>query len=115
MRNDSTHTVDRRTYLKLTGAAGGAMAFAGCLDGEEIEDLTEITVTLSQFPDTIDPLDHIPATTSMSSITSTNHCSTSSPAREFSRVSSKKPRSSKARVSPNSPSATTLSSTTATS
>ena len=59
MRNDSTHTVDRRTYLKLTGAAGGAMAFAGCLDGEEIEDLTEITVTLSQFPDTIDPLDHI--------------------------------------------------------
>jgi len=60
MRNDNTNTVDRRTYLKLAGAAGGAMAIAGCLGGdEELEELTEITVTLSQFPDTIDPLDHI--------------------------------------------------------
>lgn len=60
MRNGNTVNVDRRTYLKLTGMAGGTVALAGCTGGaDDPADLDEITVTLSQFPDTIDPLDHI--------------------------------------------------------
>ncbi|EMA47142.1 ABC transporter periplasmic protein [Halobiforma nitratireducens JCM 10879] len=55
--------MDRRTLLKLTGAAGattGLSAIAGCLGDEDpAGDVDELTVTLSQFPDTIDPLDHI--------------------------------------------------------
>ena len=52
-------TIDRRQFLKLTGASGAAAAtgMAGCL--EALEEADEITVTLSQFPDTQDPLDHI--------------------------------------------------------
>ncbi|WP_241471320.1 ABC transporter substrate-binding protein, partial [Natrinema salifodinae] len=34
------------------------MAVAGCL-GEEGDDTDEIVITLSQFPDTVDPIDHI--------------------------------------------------------
>jgi len=51
---------DRRTVLKATGATLGAglVGMAGCA-GSDDEDGGSITVTLSQFPDTIDPLDHI--------------------------------------------------------
>ncbi|MGM0718459.1 MAG: ABC transporter substrate-binding protein [Halobacteriota archaeon] len=62
MQNGHKRRVDRRTYLKLTGGVGSTLAVAGCLsdgNGGQSEELTEITVTLSQFPDTIDPLDHI--------------------------------------------------------
>ena len=48
---------DRRTFLKSGVAAGTLVTVAGCL-GEDPED-DELTITLSQFPDTIDPLDHI--------------------------------------------------------
>ncbi|APW98834.1 peptide ABC transporter substrate-binding protein [Halobiforma lacisalsi AJ5] len=73
MKGANNIAIDRRTLLKLTGAAGtttGLAALAGCMgeDGEEDGeeggngngfDPSEMTVTLSQFPDTIDPLDHI--------------------------------------------------------
>ncbi|SFC59036.1 peptide/nickel transport system substrate-binding protein [Halobiforma haloterrestris] len=72
MKGANNIAIDRRTLLKLTGAAGtttGLAALAGCMgeegeDGEEGGDgngfdPSEMTVTLSQFPDTIDPLDHI--------------------------------------------------------
>lgn len=67
----------RRKVLQLTGttaAAAGVTATAGCLGGDDGDDgddsdggddgdggdsLDEITLTLAQFPDTIDPLDHI--------------------------------------------------------
>ena len=53
--------------LQLTGttAAAGLASVAGCLGDDEAGGggggggLTEITITESQFPDTIDPLDHI--------------------------------------------------------
>ncbi len=69
--------VDRRTLLRAGGGSlvGGIAALAGCLgddgddgDGDETPtetpqetptEITDITITLSQFPDTIDPLDHI--------------------------------------------------------
>ncbi|TYL35977.1 peptide ABC transporter substrate-binding protein [Natronococcus pandeyae] len=65
MKGAKRYAIDRRTLLKITGAAGattGLGAIAGCLDDPDAgddEDPDEITITLSQFPDTIDPLDHI--------------------------------------------------------
>ena len=75
-------TVRRRSVLQTTGlaATAGVVGLAGCAEEEapddgtddtddgtddtddttdETEPLDEITITLSQFPDTIDPLDHI--------------------------------------------------------
>ena len=60
MQRGDTIEIDRRTLLQYTGASttvGGLMALAGCLEDEPA--LSDITITLSQFPDTIDPLDHI--------------------------------------------------------
>jgi len=60
--------VDRRTVLKATGMSAlsaGLVSMAGCIEGDDddedlVEELPdEITITLSQFPDTQDPLDHI--------------------------------------------------------
>ncbi|WP_290813249.1 ABC transporter substrate-binding protein [Halovivax sp.] len=74
MQGADKTTIDRRNILRYTGAAAGTsgiLALAGCVggddatDGDDDDDETdrefpeEITVTLSQFPDTIDPLDHI--------------------------------------------------------
>ncbi|MXV62241.1 peptide ABC transporter substrate-binding protein [Natronorubrum sp. JWXQ-INN-674] len=65
MKGANRRSIDRRTLLKLTGAAGataGLGTIAGCLDdpdADEDDDADELTITLSQFPDTIDPLDHI--------------------------------------------------------
>ena len=63
MKGANRPTVDRRTLLKLTGAAGATTslgAIAGCLgDPDDDDDLEEITITLSEFPDTVDPIDHI--------------------------------------------------------
>ena len=57
MSQGSRFDLRRRDVLKATGVAGVSMAgLAGCL-GEEGPD--ELTITLTQFPDTIDPLDHI--------------------------------------------------------
>ncbi|WP_394353258.1 ABC transporter substrate-binding protein [Haloterrigena gelatinilytica] len=47
----------RRSFLMTTGAAS-AVAVAGCLGGEGPDD-DEFVITLSQFPDTVDPIDHI--------------------------------------------------------
>ena len=70
----SRQNVNRRTFLQYGGTAGAVAAtvgLAGCgANGDDdgngngngdgvSEDLDEITITLSQFPDTIDPLDHI--------------------------------------------------------
>ncbi|MFO7926332.1 ABC transporter substrate-binding protein [Natronomonas sp.] len=78
----SRRNVDRRTFLQYGGTAGAVAAsvgLAGCGgngnggngnggngnggngsgNGNGNGDLDEITITLSQFPDTIDPLDHI--------------------------------------------------------
>ncbi|MCL9814150.1 ABC transporter substrate-binding protein [Natranaeroarchaeum aerophilus] len=52
-----TNRLGRRTFLKSGVAAGTLVTVAGCL-GED-PDQDEFTITLSQFPDTIDPLDHI--------------------------------------------------------
>ena len=71
-------TVPRRRVLKTTGltaTTGGVIALAGCAEEETpdggpddgvdddsddgVDDHDELTITLSQFPDTIDPLDHI--------------------------------------------------------
>ncbi|PSQ17660.1 peptide ABC transporter substrate-binding protein [Halobacteriales archaeon QS_8_69_26] len=69
-------STDRRTFLRYSSiaATGTLVTTAGCLgDGDEgdegdtgdgtddgdMSDLDEITITLSQFPDTQDPLDHI--------------------------------------------------------
>ncbi len=52
-------TMNRRDVLRYTGGVAGAsgmLAMAGCLGGDDDE---ELTITLSQFPDVIDPLDHI--------------------------------------------------------
>jgi peptide/nickel transport system substrate-binding protein len=79
MPQDSQESVDRRTVLRLTGATaatGTIVSLAGCTGdddengdddggngdddgGNGMEDLDEVTITLSQFPDTQDPLDHI--------------------------------------------------------
>ena len=79
MSNDRSITVNRRTWLHAIssgGLVGGIAALAGCVelgddddgDGDDEttptpsptpEPFTDVTVTLSQFPDTIDPLDHI--------------------------------------------------------
>ncbi|SER91459.1 ABC transporter substrate-binding protein [Natrinema salaciae] len=62
MQGADTTRLDRRTLLKMTGAAGttGLAAIGGCLSDPSSDGETdEITITLSQFPDTIDPLDHI--------------------------------------------------------
>ncbi|MWV38257.1 ABC transporter substrate-binding protein [Natrialba sp. INN-245] len=75
MKGANRRSIDRRTLLKLTGAAGAATGIgtlAGCVDdgngtgngdddgnGDVNGDVDELTITLSQFPDTIDPLDHI--------------------------------------------------------
>ena len=77
MQGADSSRIDRRTVLKLTGVAGttGLASVAGCLsdpDAGDDEDgnggngngngngnADELTITLSQFPDTIDPLDHI--------------------------------------------------------
>ena len=50
--------LDRRAFIKSGVAAGTLATVAGCL-GEDPEDEEEFVITLSQFPDTIDPLDHI--------------------------------------------------------
>ncbi|SIS02883.1 ABC transporter substrate-binding protein [Natronorubrum thiooxidans] len=64
MKIADNQKLDRRALLKLTGAAGtaGLASMAGCLDDPSADDdgeIDELTITLSQFPDTIDPLDHI--------------------------------------------------------
>ncbi|WP_137288195.1 ABC transporter substrate-binding protein [Natronorubrum halophilum] len=61
---DGNHSLDRRTLLQRTGAAtsiAGLAAIAGCLDDPSSgdDDIDELTITLSQFPDTIDPLNYI--------------------------------------------------------
>jgi len=59
MSRDSRPITQRRDFLKLAGVGTASLAgLAGCIgdDGAQGE---EITITLSQFPDTIDPLDHI--------------------------------------------------------
>ncbi len=52
---------DRRTVLKATGGtlAVGMIGLSGCLGDESDGDGESITITLTQFPDTIDPLNHI--------------------------------------------------------
>ncbi|WP_049924705.1 ABC transporter substrate-binding protein [Halopiger djelfimassiliensis] len=50
-------SIDRRTLLKYTGAAGLVTGIAGCLGGGD--DTDEVVITLSEFPDTVDPIDHI--------------------------------------------------------
>ena len=75
----SRENVDRRTFLQYggsTAAIAASVGLAGCGgngngngngngdgngngNGDPAETLDEITITLSQFPDTIDPLDHI--------------------------------------------------------
>ena len=58
MARETVTKMDRRKLLKLTGVAGASTMVAGCLsDDDDAPD--EITVTLSEFPDTQDPLDHI--------------------------------------------------------
>nr|WP_138007390.1 ABC transporter substrate-binding protein [Halalkalirubrum salinum] len=82
MRDRRSSRFSRRRLLKYTGSTAttaGMIAIAGCAgDGGNgnggngnggngnggngnggTDDLDEITLTLSQFPDTIDPLDHI--------------------------------------------------------
>ena len=77
MQGADKHTIDRRNVLRYTGAAAGAsslIALAGCVgDGDDdngdddddddddngLEAPDELTITLSVFPDVIDPLDHI--------------------------------------------------------
>jgi peptide/nickel transport system substrate-binding protein len=51
--------IDRRRFLKYSGATVGAATLAGCGGTNGDTEGEEITITLSQFPDTIDPLDHI--------------------------------------------------------
>ncbi len=79
MPGNTPTRIDRRRFLRYTGSAtaiGGLISVAGCTgngngngndngngNGNGVptdpDALDEITVTLSQFPDTIDPLDHI--------------------------------------------------------
>ncbi len=62
MADGNTIRLDRRSLLKLTGAAGataGLGTLAGCLGEEPADESVEITITLSEFPDTVDPVDHI--------------------------------------------------------
>ena len=54
-----TYNIDRRTVLRASGGAGltaGLMSLAGCVDDTAVD---EVTITLSEFPDVEDPLDHI--------------------------------------------------------
>lgn len=59
--------IDRRKFLKFTGVstAVATTALAGCLGGDGDGDGNgngegeEVIITLSQFPDTVDPIDHI--------------------------------------------------------
>lgn len=62
MQGADNTSMDRRTLLKVTGVAGttvGLSAVAGCLGDGGDEEIDEITITLSEFPDTVDPIDHI--------------------------------------------------------
>ncbi len=58
----------RRAFLRYGTVTATSVALAGCQtggeggdggDGDDSGSTNEITITLSQFPDTIDPLDHI--------------------------------------------------------
>ena len=78
MQGADKQTIDRRNVLRYTGAAAGTstlLALAGCVGGDDdngdddddddngddpdLEFPDDLTITLSQFPDVIDPLDHI--------------------------------------------------------
>ncbi|ELY45824.1 ABC transporter substrate-binding protein [Natronorubrum tibetense] len=68
MKGVINQSIDRRTLLKLTGAAGattGLGALAGCLsdpdddDGDGDLELDSLTITQGEFPDVEDPNDHI--------------------------------------------------------
>ncbi|WP_049925793.1 ABC transporter substrate-binding protein [Halopiger goleimassiliensis] len=65
MKGANHPRIDRRTLLKLTGAAGvttGLGSIAGCLgnpnEGEGL-DVETLTITQGEFPDVEDPNDHI--------------------------------------------------------
>ena len=53
--------VSRRSLLRYTGgaAATAGLASVAGITGARVQDLEEVTFTLTEFPDTIDPLDHI--------------------------------------------------------
>jgi len=66
MSQGSRLDLRRRDILKSGAAASASVvAVSGCLGsddsdgGDGSDDGEELTITLSQFPDTIDPLDHI--------------------------------------------------------
>ncbi|WP_290815050.1 ABC transporter substrate-binding protein [Halovivax sp.] len=61
MVDATKRSLDRRSVLRYTGAAaaGAGLASITGVAGARAQELEEITITLSQFPDTIDPLDHI--------------------------------------------------------
>ncbi len=49
----------RRDFIKAGAASVSAAALAGCTGDGGGDGGSELTITLTQFPDTIDPLDHI--------------------------------------------------------
>ena len=57
----SAEKTDRRTVLKAAGGTLGVglVGLSGCLGSDDSGDSESITITLTQFPDTIDPLNHI--------------------------------------------------------
>ncbi|WP_339103324.1 ABC transporter substrate-binding protein [Haloterrigena salinisoli] len=57
MEREANGRPTRRSFLITTGAAS-VVAVSGCLGGEGPGD-DEFVITLSQFPDTVDPIDHI--------------------------------------------------------
>ncbi|AGB16618.1 ABC-type dipeptide transport system, periplasmic component [Halovivax ruber XH-70] len=66
MQGADNPTIDRRSVLRYSGTLAGAsglLAMAGCIEGgdggDDDGDIEEITITVTQFPDVIDPLDHI--------------------------------------------------------
>ncbi|AXR77746.1 ABC transporter substrate-binding protein [Natrarchaeobaculum sulfurireducens] len=65
MQGADKPTTDRRTILKLTGAASvsaGLGSIAGCLgdpNGEDDIEIDTLTITQGEFPDVEDPNDHI--------------------------------------------------------
>ena len=60
MVNVTNTSVSRRSVLRYTGAAATVAGLTSTgVVGASAQELDEVTFTLSQFPDTIDPLDHI--------------------------------------------------------
>ncbi len=55
---EGTPLSSRRSFLTAAGMTS-VVAVAGCLGEEEPGDGEEIVITLSEFPDTVDPIDHI--------------------------------------------------------